>query len=263
MTIIQSILLGLLQGVAEFLPISSSGHLAVAQSLFGLTEVPLLFDVFLHLATLCSVILFFRKTIANLFCVLGRFLIRKSREEDAPSLRLILAILIGTLITGVFGVVLSDAVPSLPLKVIGAFFILTGLLLIFSSRYEPKKTVEPGLLQGVITGFAQGIGVLPGISRSGITISAALLAGIDRKTAGEFSFLLSLPAILGAFLLELKDIGGLMDTVPVAALVVGCVTAFVAGLLSLRFLMTLIQRGKLGWFACYLIPAGILTIIFL
>ncbi|MDR1748959.1 MAG: undecaprenyl-diphosphate phosphatase [Spirochaetaceae bacterium] len=263
MTIIQSILLGFLQGVAEFLPISSSGHLAVAQGLFGLDEVPLLFDVFLHLATLFSVILFFRKTIGNLFCVLGRFIIRKSRDEDKPALRLILAILIGTLVTGIFGIVLSSSVPSIPLKAIGVFFIITGALLVFSSWYEPKRSVEPGPLQGLITGFAQGIGVLPGISRSGITISAALLAGIDRKTAGEFSFLLSLPAILGAFLLEFRDIGGLMDTVPAAALAAGCVTAFIAGLLSLRFLMALIQRGKLGWFACYLIPAGILTIIFL
>jgi undecaprenyl-diphosphatase len=120
-------------------------------------------------------------------------------------------------------------------------------------------TIPPGL----ITGLAQGIGVLPGISRSGSSIAGALLAGVDRSTAGEFSFLLSIPAILGAFVLELRHLDTLASMVAWQTVAVGCVTAFAAGLASLAFLMRLIKRGNLAWFAVYLIPAGIAGIIWL
>ncbi len=264
MSFIQAILLGVLQGVTEFLPVSSSGHLAIVQALFGLENVPLLFDVMLHLATLVAVVLFFRRRIAVLCGALGRFIVRRPRSGDGPLQKMIVAVICGTVVTGVFGLFLNGIVGDFPLKLVCVFFIVTGCMLVFSSYYRPKRIVsEPGAKQGLLVGLAQGFGVLPGISRSGITISASLVCGIDRASAGEFSFLLSIPAILGAFILEAKDMTGLLNTVQPGILAAGCAAAFVSGLLSLKLLMKVVSGGKLAWFACYLIPAGILGIIFL
>jgi len=275
MSVFQGFFLGLLQGIAEFLPISSSGHLAVVQHLFSLENIPLVFDVMLHLATLLAVIVFFWKKIWSLICVFGRWITRKSTIEDTADLNMIVALVLGTLVTGVFGIVFSDLIPDMPVKVICVGFILTSGLLILSGRISKKreeknlsmqqeiaepKTVKP--LQGLLIGLAQGIGVLPGISRSGSTIAGALLCGVDRNTAGEFSFLLSIPAILGAFILEAKDLGEMGAVVGILPLLVGCVTAFIAGFFALAFLMKIIRKGKLEWFAAYLIPLGILGLIF-
>jgi len=271
-------LLGLLQGVAEFLPISSSGHLALAQELFDLDDVPLLFDIMLHLATLGAVLLFFRRKIWSLLKVAGRWLARHSLPEDKADMRTIVALLLGTAVTGVFGIVLSDLVDDYSEKLICVGFFITAGLLIFSDAVEErrrKKLLESGSdglvttrtgvrpLQGLGIGLAQGIGVLPGISRSGSTIAGALLCGVDREQAGEFSFLLSIPAILGAFVLELDDLDTIGDSVGVAPVVAGCVAAFVAGIFALSVLMKIVRKGKLEWFALYLIPAGILGLVFL
>lgn len=278
MSVVEGILLGLLQGVAEFLPISSSGHLALAQELFDLDDVPLLFDIMLHLATLGAVLLFFRRKIWSLLKVAGRWLARRSLPEDKADVRTIVALLLGTAVTGVFGIVLSDLVEDYSEELICVGFFITAGLLIFSDAVEErrrKKLLESGSdglvttrtgvrpLQGLGIGLAQGIGVLPGISRSGSTIAGALLCGVDREQAGEFSFLLSIPAILGAFVLELDDLDTIGDSVGVAPVVAGCVAAFVAGIFALSVLMKIVRKGKLEWFALYLIPAGILGLVFL
>ncbi|MBR2361138.1 MAG: undecaprenyl-diphosphate phosphatase [Spirochaetaceae bacterium] len=278
MSVVEGILLGLLQGVAEFLPISSSGHLALAQELFDLDDVPLLFDIMLHLATLGAVLLFFRRKIWSLLKVAGRWLARRSLPEDNADVRTIVALLLGTAVTGVLGIVLSDLVEDYSEKLICVGFFITAGLLIFSDAVEErrrKKLLESGSdglvttrtgvrpLQGLGIGLAQGIGVLPGISRSGSTIAGALLCGVDREQAGEFSFLLSIPAILGAFVLELDDLDTIGDSVGVAPVLAGCVAAFVAGIFALSVLMKIVRKGKLEWFALYLIPAGILGLVFL
>ena len=140
-------------------------------------------------------------------------------------------------------------------------FIITGTVLLISAHIHPKKNVSvPSVLQAVIIGAAQGIGVLPGISRSGSTIAAALLTGVDREKAGEYSFLLSIPAILAAFIFELKSADTISDSVGIAALVAGMATAFIVGFFALTFLLKLIKKGKLGIFAYYLIPAGIILL---
>lgn len=276
MSILQGVFLGILQGIAEFLPISSSGHLAVAQRLFNLEDVPLLFDIFLHLATLVAVVLFFWKKIWYLLCVFGRWVIRRSTPEDSPALSTILAFLLGTVVTGFLGIFLSDIIPEMSIKIVCCGFIVTAFLLIFSAWIEKRrftKTIStndetnPEIIyvkpvQGLFIGLAQGFGVMPGISRSGSTISGALFCGVNRKSAGEFSFLLSIPAILGAFLLEVKDIGQIGSTVGIAPVVAGCIAAFVSGFLALAFLMKIIRKGRLEWFAAYLIPLGILGLIF-
>ncbi|MDE5898285.1 MAG: undecaprenyl-diphosphate phosphatase [Treponemataceae bacterium] len=293
MTIVQGILLGILQGIAEFLPISSSGHLAVAQKLFGLEDVPLLFDVMLHLATLAAVVLYFRRTIGRLFAVLGRWIARRPApaESDGADFlcgteergrRTIAAVILTTAATGAIGVFTSRLVPALPLKAVCGGFIVTAGLLVFSSvleRSRARKDAAPagggdaaasapsgkGIspAQALAIGVMQGVGTLPGISRSGATIAGAQLSGVSRTAAGEYSFLVSIPAILGAFLLEVKDLSEVGASVGAAPVIAGCAAAFAWGYLALAFLMKIIRRGKLEWFAAYLVPVGVLGMIFL
>ncbi len=278
MSVLEGILLGVLQGIAEFLPISSSGHLAIAQELFNLEDVPLLFDVFLHLATLGAVVLFFRKRIWSLLQVMGRWICRRSLPEDKADLQTIVALLLGTLVTGFFGILLSDVVEDIDEKLICVgFFITAGLLFLGDATEERRRkkclATDPDFtvgksggvkpLQGLGIGLAQGFGVLPGISRSGSTIAGALLCGVDREQAGEFSFLLSIPAILGAFVLQLEDLDEIGSAVGIAPVVAGCISAFIAGIFALSVLMKIVRKGKLEWFAVYLIPLGILGLIFL
>lgn len=288
MTVIQGILLGMLQGIAEFLPISSSGHLQLCQTLFGLEDVPVLFDVFLHLATLAAVCLYFRKKIWNLLKILGRWIARKPQPEvthpedlisgtDAYGRKAIIAIIISTIITGAIGVFTSKAISDISMKAVCAGFICTAFLLILSSYAEknPRKprhanpdepiNISPkpvSLFQSVVIGIMQGLGTLPGISRSGSTIAGSLFTGMDRKTAGDYSFIVSIPAILGAFILELKDLGEVNQVIGAAPVIAGCAASFAVGYISLTFLMKLIKKGKIVWFAAYLIPLGIAGIMF-
>ena len=284
MTVIKGILLGILQGIAEFLPISSSGHLAVVQKLFGLEEVPLLFDIMLHLATLLAVVLYFRKKIWTLLCVFGRLIARRPAPKavnkddllcgtEARGRMTILAVIITTVVTGAIGVFTSKLIPDMPVKVTCAGFIVTAILLVFSSIIERRNSgavknsaeKNDGIkwYQAIVIGVMQGFGTLPGISRSGSTIAGSQLCGVNRAAAGEYSFIVSIPAILGAFLLELKDFAEVGSTVGAAPVIAGCAAAFAWGYISLAVLMKIIRKGKLEWFACYLIPAGILGILFL
>lgn len=285
MTILQSILLGILQGIAEFLPISSSGHLAVAQNLFGLDDVPLLYDVMLHLATLLAVVIFFRRKIGRLFVIFFKWIFRKPffEEEDFDDIlsgtesrgrKTIIAVILSSIITGGIGIFTSKLVPELSIKVTCAGFVVTSALLVFSEliakrssklnqNQSPKDKKGISALQALFIGFMQGVGTLPGISRSGSTIAGAQLCGVDRTAAGEYSFIVSIPAILGAFILEAKDLGEVGVNIGAVQVIAGCISAFVFGYLSLAFLMNLIKKGKLYWFACYLVPAGILGMIFL
>lgn len=284
MTVIQGILLGILQGIAEFLPISSSGHLAVVQKLFGLEEVPLLFDIMLHLATLLAVVLYFRKKIWTLLCVFGRLIARRPAPKavnkddllcgtESRGRMTILAVIITTVVTGAIGVFTSKLIPDMPVKVTCAGFIVTAILLVVSSIIERRNSSavknsaekNDGIkwYQAIVIGVMQGFGTLPGISRSGSTIAGSQLCGVNRAAAGEYSFIVSIPAILGAFLLELKDFAEVGSTVGAAPVIAGCAAAFAWGYISLAVLMKIIRKGKLEWFACYLIPAGILGILFL
>lgn len=281
MSILQGILLGILQGVAEFLPISSSGHLSVVQTLFGLEEVPLLFDVFLHLATLLAVCLYFWKKIWSLLKVFGRWIARKPAPEyqntddilcgnETRGRKTIIAIILSSVVTAVLGIITSKLIPELSVKFVCGGFLVTSALLIISAVIEKKRAVQnvPSenngitIKQALFIGLMQGFGTLPGVSRSGSTIAGALFSKVDRKTAGDYSFIVSIPAILGAFLLELKDLGEVSSTIGFAPVLFGCIAAFVVGYLSLATLMKIIRKGKLQWFAAYLIPVGILGMIF-
>ena len=295
MTFLQGVLLGILQGVAEFLPISSSGHLQLAQALFGLDEVPLLYDVFLHLATLLAVCIFFWKKIWNLLKCFGRWITRKPAPANDESIdttdllsgtdqagrKTIIAIIITTAITGVMGIVTSKLIPELPIKVTCCGFLVTSALLHYSTILEKRQnavttTAAPdaaatenatqaqgiSIIQSIVIGIMQGFGTLPGISRSGSTIAGALFSKVNRSVAGEYSFIVSIPAILGAFILELKDLGEVSESIGAGPVIGGCIAAFAVGYGALALLMKLIKKGKLGWFAVYLIPLGIFGLFY-
>lgn len=284
MTVLQGFLLGILQGVAEFLPISSSGHLALAQSLFGLEDVPLLYDIFLHMATLLAVTIYFWPKIWALLKCFGRWITKKQKSDNQVQIsendllcptdkigqKTIIAIIVATIITGAFGVVTSKLIPDLSIKFVCGGFLVTSALLIISSIMEKRQSAKGpneftgiSIKQSIIIGIMQGFGTLPGISRSGSTIAGALFGGVNRSLAGEFSFIVSIPAILGAFILELKDLGQMSSSIGAAPIIAGCISSFAVGYFSLSVLMKIIKKGKLQWFAAYLIPAGILGLIFL
>ncbi len=285
MTVLQSFLLGVLQGIAEFLPISSSGHLAVAQNLLHLSEVPILFDIFLHLATLFAVVIFFRKKIVLLFKYLFRWIARKPIAENSTASttstddcltgneefarKTIIAVILSTVVTGVLGLISSKFIQDMPIKLTCVGFLITACFLLFSKFYEKKLAKKEisnkpiSKKQALVIGFMQGIGTLPGISRSGSTITGALISGVNRESAGEYSFIVSIPAILAAFLLELKDLGEMTQSIGFLPILVGCLSAFFVGYLALTLLMKVIKKGNLYWFAFYLVPVGLLGLIFL
>lgn len=258
MTAFKAVILGIVQGIAEFLPVSSSGHLVVARNLMNLGDVPILFDVLLHVATLTVVIFVFRKRIGVLFRSLGRWIIRKNDESDITNLRTVLIIVIATFFTGIIGVAISKITFFENPRVVSVFFIVTAGILWSTLYAKPRRDYdELKMKDGVLLGIAQGFGVIPGISRSGITISAGLAGGISRDKAGEISFIISIPAILGALLLELKDGGTLLSEVSLPDLAIGFVTTMIVGYFSLILLMKLIRGGKLHFFSFYLLAIGL------
>jgi len=264
MSVLKALLLGIIQGIAEFLPVSSSGHLLISRNLMDLGEVPVLFDVLLHVATLIVVLIVFREKVIALFRSLGRWIARRSDESDKSNLNMIILIFVATFFTGGIGVVISELSFFENPKVVSVFFLVTALIL-WTTRYaKPKKDYESlGWKEGVLLGVAQGFGVIPGISRSGITISTGLIGGINRDKAGEISFIISIPAILGALVLELKDGGALLSEVGLLPLAAGFIMTMVVGYFSLLFLMKLIKGGRLYLFSFYLLAVGIAGLFFL
>jgi len=262
MSYLESAILGIIQGAAEFLPISSSGHLVVARSLMGLEEIPILFDIMMHLPTLLAIVIVFRRRLGELFGALFRFLLGRRRDGDAENLRLIRNILIATAATAIVGFgfeKLQDRIPASP-KLVGGLFLVTAAVLLLSRFFRGSRT---GLTVGhaLATGVAQGFGVLPGISRSGITLSATLACGADREKAGEYAFLLAIPAVVGAFALKVGDLEAMAIEPGVLALGMACSLA--TGLASLIVLLRLIRRGRLYLFSLYLVPVGIASLILL
>ncbi|MFA6365603.1 MAG: undecaprenyl-diphosphate phosphatase [Candidatus Hydrogenedentales bacterium] len=282
MTAFKALLLGLIQGIAEFLPISSSGHLELFKNILGLTEVPILFDVILHIATLFAVVAVMWKRILAIFIALWTFLFgkkdegkkgltktqKKKDEEQRENLAFVVPILIATIITGVLGILIEKVILEKlswlnGTRAVAARMLITALILGLTALVKPGNRGPEAIGKGraAFIGLAQGIGVFSGISRSGITISAGLFAGLDRGTAGEFSFLLSIPAILGAFVLTIGDIGGMLNTVSYGQLALAFMAAFLSGMAALKILIKIIKGGKIYWFAPYLVIVGILGLI--
>lgn len=263
MTFLQSIALGALQGITEFLPISSSGHLVLSRRLMELAEIPILFDVILHVATLFVVLIVFRDRVGRILLALARSLVARRNEEDRENLHLLAIIIVSTFFTGIIGYGYEQLGLMPGAKVVSILFLVTAAILLATRSVQGTVNYGTiGVKQGIWTGVAQGLGVLPGISRSGITISAALLSGMDREKAGEYSFLISIPAILGALLLKLGEAEELLVVIPGQVIAAGFISSFIVGLISLLILLRLVRRGKIYLFSIYLIPLGIAGLIF-
>lgn len=272
MTFLSSFLLGLVQGIAEFLPISSSGHLAIAQNLLGMSDagtVPEFFDVLLHLGTLVAVFIAYwadiKDMVLEFFRGAGDLIHHSTPNPVPPARRLILLIILGTL--PLFVVLpVKDAVQGLSnsMAFIGAALIVTGVLLFVSDRVKKGRKNERTAtwLDVLIVGIGQAIATMPGISRSGMTITTGCFVGFERKFAVRFSFLLSIPAVLGANILSLADAAKAgINWAEVPVYLVGVVTAAVVGYLCIRLLRFIAERGKFGAFAYYCWAVGVLTLV--
>ncbi|MDD3347299.1 undecaprenyl-diphosphate phosphatase [Oscillibacter sp.] len=272
MTLLSSILLGLIQGVAEFLPISSSGHLAIAEHLLGMSgaaDIPEFFDVLLHLGTLAAVFIAYWEEIRDMVLELfrgARDLARHTTPTPVPpARRMILLIVIGTL--PLFAVLpIKDQIQGLAdnMYFIGGALLVTGGLLFLSDRVKRGRKTERSatLLDALIVGVAQAVATCPGISRSGTTITTGCFVGFERKFAVRYSFLMSIPAVLGANILSLKDAfaaGIVWAQVPVY--LVGVAVAMGVGYACIRLLKIIADKGKFGFFAYYCWVVGVLTIV--
>ena len=270
MTYLSSFLLGLVQGLAEFLPISSSGHLSIAQNLLGLnTEIPEFFDVLLHLGTLVAVFVAYWRDICDMVAELirgvGDLVHGTTPRQVPPARRLILLIIVGTLPLFIL-LPIHKQVQALSnnMVFIGAALVVTGFLLFACDLVRKgKKTERTATIADVlVVGLGQAIATLPGISRSGMTITTGCFMGFERKFAVRLSFLLSIPAVLGANILSLKDAlddGIIWAEVPMY--VVGVITAAVVGYACIRLLRLVAEKGRFGAFAYYCWAVGLLTLL--
>ena len=270
MTYLSSFLLGLVQVLAEFLPVSSSGHLSIAQNLLGLnTEIPEFFDVLLHLGTLVAVFVAYWRDICDMVAELihgvGDLVHGTTPRQVPPARRLILLIIVGTLPLFIL-LPIHKQVQALSnnMVFIGAALVVTGFLLFACDLVRKgKKTERTATIADVlVVGLGQAIATMPGISRSGMTIATGCFMGFERKFAVRFSFLLSIPAVLGANILSLKDAldaGIIWAEVPMS--VVGVVTAAVVGYACIRLLRLVAEKGRFGAFAYYCWAVGLLTLL--
>ncbi len=287
MSLLETIILGIIQGIAEFLPISSSGHLAIFKALFGLEDVGLTYDILLHLGTLVAVFIVYWKDIWKLIkegigividvCRnIGRFFGNKFAKKNSPYVKIVssayrkfvMLIIVSTIPTGIIGVIFSKIFnmdnPSLIIP--GISLLITGLMLsvvdeLPAGHKTPKETTYKNSLT---LGIAQGIATLPGISRSGTTLTVGVLCGLDRKFAIKYSFIMSIPAILGACVLDLKDLfapGNAIGKTQLTYYGIGAVVAGVVGYVCIKTLLVLFNNKKMKYFSYYCFLMGIVAIV--
>jgi undecaprenyl-diphosphatase len=274
MTTPEAIILGIIQGLTEFLPVSSSGHLVLFQKMFGLKQAELFFDIAVHLGTLVAVIVVFRREIKKIITALAKLItpagpkepILQKIESD-PHLKMALLIVIGSIPTAILGLLFAGIADRLFSSefITGLMLIVTGLLLWLTRRTGANVHQAQGdrlkPKNAFIIGIVQGLAIIPGISRSGSTISIGLMLGIDREMAARFSFLLSIPAIIGAGLWSLKD-GLSQADLAIQAALLGALTAALVGYAALKSLLRIVKKKRLHLFAPYCWLVGILAIIF-
>jgi undecaprenyl-diphosphatase len=254
MSIVEAVVLGVIQGITEFFPISSSGHLVIFQGLFGIKEPRIAFDIFLHLGTLVSILLFFYKDILALF--------NKERKT-------LLFLVIASVPTFIIALLFKDAVENAfgAPRFVGFMLLVTGIWLFISSAlsfYYGKKgsRKELGFISSIMIGIAQGIAILPGISRSGATIGAGLAAGLEKEKAFRFAFLLAIPAILGASVFKARDITASLTGSEMVYFAAGGLAAMLTGLAAIKMLLNIIRRDRLYIFGIYCLIAGACVVFF-
>ena len=271
MSYIEAVILGLVQGLAEFLPVSSSGHLALLQQWFGIEEDNvLLFAVLLHVGTLISVLIVYWKDVWELIKELGLtikdiFTGKGLRLEERPTRKLGVMIIVATIPTGVIGILFNDFFDSLYNSVIpiGVGLIITGFLLILAER---TGTSSRGIQQmnyrnALFIGTVQGIAICPGISRSGSTLFGSLICNLDRKFAVKFVFLISIPSILGSAVMETPAaIQSGLDTALLGPIAVGMIVAAVSGLVAIKTMIKIVSNKKLSYFSYYVWALGLIVV---
>lgn len=285
MTIIESILLGIVQGITEFLPVSSSGHLAILQNIFQVeTNGGMLFDIMLHVGTLVAVFIVYRKDIwkmilealfmaADICSNLKTFVMNKIHKTSLKYKKVVhnsyrkfvVLILVSTIPTGIIGVLGGDLIDaaSETLLIPGICLLITGVLLMMADLTKEGKRLpkDVNYKKGVIIGIAQGIATLPGISRSGTTIATCIFCGLDRKFAVKYSFILSIPAVLGAAVLEIKDvIAEPIPTTEIGIYMIGAVFAGAVGYICIKTMLVVVRNKKFKYFSWYCFAVGAVAI---
>lgn len=290
MSLIESIIMGIIQGVTEFLPVSSSGHLAIFKNFFGLSEVGISFDILLHVGTLIAVFICFWKDIWELivngigiiidaFKNVGRYFSNLMNGKkpgytkkdylkviSTPYRRYVMLIIIATIPTGIMGILLKDTIEavSMALLVPGICLLITSVLLLIADKAKDGDENEENVSykKAGIIGICQGFATMPGISRSGTTITACLMAGMERAFAVKFSFIVSIPAILGAAILDLPDM--FSESISVAQwanYVVGMAISAVVGYICIKTMLQVVRKKKFKVFSLYCLIMGLIAII--
>lgn len=285
MSLLEAILMGLIQGITEFLPVSSSGHLALFQIAFDLDEVGLLFDCLLHLGTLIAVFAVYYKDIWKMICagfaIIGDFFANigvvfshLTGKKETPYRRVVcnsyrkfvMLVIVSTIPTGIIGIVASDLIEyaSTVLIVPGICLIITSVLLFIADRCKEgsKMPKHVSYTNAFVIGMCQGVATMPGISRSGTTITACLLSGFDRKFAVKYSFIMSIPAILGSLVLQIFDIKDLkLDATQWLYYVIGTAVAAIVGYICIKIMLYVVKQKKYTFFSLYCLIVGIISIV--
>ena len=270
MSWLEALILGVVQGLTEFLPVSSSGHLTILSNLFGLEgESNLTMIVALHVATVLSTLVILWKEIVWIFKDLFTKQSWKSYSGLNEGTRFAINILISMIPIGIVGVFFKDTVEEIfgsGLLIVGIMLLVTAALLAFSYFAKPRQREEISPLHAFIIGIGQAVAVLPGLSRSGTTIATGLLLGNKKERMAQFSFLMVIPPVLGEALLDVMDIaeqgfGTAMAGISPAALIIGFLAAFITGCIACKWMINIVKKGKLIWFAVYCVIIGILAIV--
>ena len=266
MTELQALLMGLLQGLTEYLPVSSSGHLTIASALFGIEgEENLTFTIAVHVATVLSTLVILWREIAWLL----RGLVDTKAPLLSPERKYILAIIISMIPIGIVGVFFKDYVEAIfgsGLLIVGFSLIITAALLTMSYYARPRQKEEISLWQAFVIGIAQSIAVLPGLSRSGSTIATGLLLGVKKEKMAQFSFLMVIPPILGEALLSILEAAkdgaeAAVGSISMSSLLIGFVAAFVSGCLACKWMVSIVKKGKLVYFGVYCAIVGSIILL--
>jgi undecaprenyl-diphosphatase len=265
MSFINAILLGILQGLTEFLPVSSSGHLVLAQHFLHInTQINLTFDILLHLGSLLAVIIYFKKDIFSL--IVSLFHWSPNSSKHSINHWYALYFIIATAVTGFIGFTFKDFFEKQfgSPYIVSCMLIITGIIIYISDLVpaSQRRVENMGLFRAILIGLGQAVAIMPGISRSGTTISVSLFSGIRREDAARFSFLLSIPAILGASLSDYKNILNL-DTSLIGSYIGGVVAAFISGYLVIALLLEIIRNKKLRYFSFYCWAVALISMILL
>ena len=267
MSVIEAILFGLVQGLTEFIPVSSTAHIVIMGYVLDVQTPGLTFEIFLHFASLLAVIIYFHKDLIQLATGSLRSFRAGAMEEDFVARRMVIYLGVATVITGVLGTILmkllGDSIKS-PMIVICAL-LTTAILLVLVERAKKLGDRGPGnlgLLDAIVVGLAQTVAILPGISRAGSTLIAGLALGMNRVTAVRFSFLLSIPVLAGSAVLALKDVsGGELAEIGAVALAVSFLVSFLASLASIIWMIRMLGQRRLYWFSVYLVILAVYVFV--